>query len=223
MLSEAKSASGGKIRTVPILSILFAFAAVVWAQVPDMDKSIADLQNPQMSVRLMAVQALAQTKEAKAEEALITRLKKENDAYIRIQIIDVLTLYQSTGALKAVLSGLSDPNPQVRQSAAIDTGYFGDNDTIAVEISKLLDSEKDEAVKFSAVNALGQNRTKPAVDALGKVLKKEKGAKMRKFALKRLDVMNTKEANDEIKKNSANADLEIRKEAGDIIKRKKIK
>lgn len=193
----------------------------LYAQEIDVKTKIKELKHKDPKVRITAIQSLGKVQNEDIVRALTDAYKKEKDAYLRMQIVDSLSVNQSTSALAGVISALDDPNPQVRQTAVIALGYYGDNEKIVNALSTLFDNEKEEAVKFSIVNTLGQQKNKTAVSGLGKALDKKNDKRMRLFAVTNLGKIQTKEAFTELEKNKDDSDPEVKEKVKKVLEKKK--
>ncbi|MFQ3675462.1 MAG: HEAT repeat domain-containing protein [Endomicrobiia bacterium] len=185
----------------------------------DIKQKLDGLNSSSTTVVLQAINELAQINTIESTNALVNRLKIEKDNYLKTQIIEALAVHQSTVALDGILSAINDSNPYVRQTAMVNLGYFSDNDKVAESISSALEKETNDSVKLSAINTFSKNRTKKAVDALGKVLKTDKDARVRKFAIRTLGKINTEDALKEVEKYKA--DPEVRDEVNDVLRKVK--
>lgn len=197
------------------LALLLTVPGLIFGQ--DIEKEIKKLKSPDRAEVTSGIRNLAKMENKKAESVLVQELKSTKDNYIKVQTIEALTMYQSTTSVEAVISALNDANPNVRQAAMINLGYFGDNERIAQVVAGALENEKDKTVKLSGINTLTQHKNKAAVAALSKISKEDKDLEIRKSTIRVLGKINTKEARDEIKKHTADSDPEIRKEAKKIL------
>lgn len=206
-------------RLIFSMAVLLLGSMVLSAQTADEKKAVKELGNTSAKIRLEAIQKLARSGTESSCSALIDRLAGEKDNYLRIQIIEALTVYQSTGALYAVLNGLNDNNSSVRQAAAINLGYFSSENIIVPRLEEALNKKDAENVKFSAVNTLGRFRGGAAISALGKIVS---GAgsdeKMRLHAADSLRRIGTKETKNILKNHINDKNPEIRKIANMVNK-----
>lgn len=210
-----------RVLTFSALICVSLSAAISVAQEVDVKTKIKELKDKDPKVRISAIQSLGKVQTEEVVRALTDAYKKEKDAYLRMQMVDSLSVNQSTAALTGVIFALDDSNPQVRQSAVIALGYYGDNEKIATALSLLFDKEKEEAVKFSIVNTLGQQKNKSAVSGLGKGLGKNNDKRMRLFAVGNLEKVQTKESLTELEKNKEDPDPEIKEKVKKVLEKKK--
>lgn len=182
-----------------------------------LEQSLVKLQSADVRVAGAAVRDIAQARAGEA--ALIERLANAQSSRLKVLILEALPLYQSTSTVSAMIAALDDPDPQVRQEAAIDLGFFGDNEQVAQALSKRLQNENNDAVKYSAVNTLGRHTSKTASSALGRIAAgSEKDARLKGSAVRVLGRMGTAESKTELKKFQNDAD--VGKEAKRLLKQK---
>ncbi|MCX7716680.1 MAG: HEAT repeat domain-containing protein, partial [Endomicrobia bacterium] len=167
--------------------------------------------------RMEAIQLLSKLQSEDSVKALSDAYKKEKKPYLRIAIIDSLSIKTSTTALEVIISALDDENSYVRQQAAITLGYYGEDEKIISSLGSSIDKEKDDIVKLSIINTLGQKRSSIAIANLSKGLKKNNSKTIRLFTIEKLKKIGTKEAMIELEKYETDPDPEIREK----IKRKK--
>ncbi len=92
----------------------------------------------------------------------------DDDARLRLVIVDLLGEFGDTDAIPALASALRDPEPGVRSQAADALGKLGSESAVPDLLALLSDSDKD--VRISAAWALGQIGHPSALDALLKLL-----------------------------------------------------
>lgn len=209
-----------KIRVIVIISFFFAIIAKPLFGL-EIDKEINKLKSSDRTEVISSIRNLARMENVKAEFAIINELKSTKDNYIKIQIIEALTMYRSTTAIESIIATLDDKNAYVRQSAMINLGYFGDNERIAQAIATSLQNEKDESVKSSAINTLAHNKNKKSAIVLSSLINREKNTTLRKAAAKGLAKINTAESKIELKKYISDKDIELRKEIKELLRKLK--
>jgi len=201
------------------IAVLLLGSTIVFSQTADEKKAVKELNGGNAKIRLEAIQKLAGSGTESSCSALIDRLAGEKDNYLRIQIIEALTVYQSTGALYAVLNGFNDNNSSVRQAAAINLGYFSSENIIVPKLEEVINRQGAENVKFSAVNALGRFKGSVAVSALERILSGTgSNEKMRIQAAVSLKKIGTKETKNILKNHANDKNPEIRKIANMVDK-----
>ncbi|OGS03735.1 MAG: hypothetical protein A2204_01725 [Elusimicrobia bacterium RIFOXYA1_FULL_47_7] len=202
-----------------IIAIAICFDVVLHAASPETAKNIKDLDNTNKDVKITAIGKLAVSKENDALNALINKLKSEKENRIKIKYIEALSVYGSSTAVQAITSMLNDPSPYVRQSAIVELGYFGYDESVSPAIGKVLENEADESVKLSAINTLKNQKNKTAVNALGKQIGKGNKRNIQEAAVNALGGMGTEEAKAELKKYEK--DALMGKAVRDILNKKK--
>jgi HEAT repeat protein len=181
------------------------------SEAADINAVIADLKSARAAVRIDAIRKLSRIKSGQAAEALTEHFAVEQDAYVKRQMIKVMSLNQSTGTVKAVLSALEDPNPQVRQTAATELGNFDvNNKEIVAALSNALKNESNKGVTIGIVNTLGSSKEPAAVDTIERTLK-HKDKDVKRIAVKSLGGIGTKKAIGVLENNRNNPnDRELR-------------
>lgn len=196
-----------------IFGLFFLLPGLVFAQESGkvIKTNLKDLRNPQAAIRLGAIRDLSRIGTDQAIKVLIEQLKTETDAYLKIQIVEALTVYQSTTTSQAIISALDDLNPKVRQAAAINLGCFTDESRVVPELARILNNDQDIAVKMSALNTLGQYK-KDSVEAIDKVLaNRNSDKKLRLLAVHSLGNIGSKAAKTKLEKYKNDSDPEVKK------------
>ena len=212
---------------VRIIFIIFVFLItsfgriIILADEIDIKSKIKDLKSPDTSVRLLSIRDLAKLRNEESMNILANHLKVEKDAYLRVQIVEALTMYNSTTTRQAIIEALDDPNPSVRFSAVINSGYLGLNEQLLDAFSTRVVKEKNKDVKLAMANTLGLSKSKSAVGILSHLLKDE-DKDIKKGTIASLDKIGTKDAIELLEK-SKFSDPEISKKVEKVLERHKQK
>ncbi|MBI5931261.1 MAG: HEAT repeat domain-containing protein [Chloroflexi bacterium] len=164
----------------------------------DMEHLITNLQAPTVGERMMAIQALGKSRDARAIQPLITALS-DDAVMLRTAAVNALTMMGEpatndlitalqegddllrTGAAKilgtigglkaseALQNALRDSNSRVRALAAEGLGAIADAKSVDVLIETLEDPDKQVVVR--TVTTLGKLRAKQAVEPLIRLVK----------------------------------------------------
>jgi HEAT repeat protein len=127
------------------------------------DQLITQLKDPNYTVRLAAVRALAETKDPRAGDPLFA-LRKDPDPAIRGFIDPTLFALNYPGAVDLLISDLTDPNRYARINAASALG--GSKDPRAVEPLIGALGDPDYQVRFRTAESLAAIKDPRAVDPL---------------------------------------------------------
>ncbi|MCA9462562.1 MAG: HEAT repeat domain-containing protein [Nitrospira sp.] len=123
------------------------------------------LQDKVPAVRDEAAKAIANMGEASLPP-LLEQLENA-DWHVRLRAVETLALLKSPGTVEPLMTVvLKDPDTAVRQDAVRTLGIMGN----ARAIPLLLEALKDPSLKLSAIQALGQMRSRDAVQALISVI-----------------------------------------------------
>ena len=117
--------------------------------------------------RADAAQALG---DLKGNEAAITALGQAaaQDQFwgVRVQALTALGKIGGAQAEKAVLPGLADPEPWVREVAVDELSKFTDDPALAVRLTEIAGKDKAYRVRAAALLGLGQRKAEDAVAVL---------------------------------------------------------
>lgn len=190
----------------------------------DIKTLAADLKSGKTAVKLDAIRKLSQIKTRESAEALAEHFAVEQDPYVKRKMLKSMSVNQTTGTVKAVLSALEDPNPKVRQSAATELGYFDVNSREVVDaLSNALKNESNKGVTMGIVNTLGNSTEPGAVDTIEKTLK-HKDKDIKKMAVRSLGGIGTKKALGVLEKNRNNPnDREMRENIRQALNANRVK
>jgi HEAT repeat protein len=170
-----------KIRRL-LIALLFAAAAPsAWGQSPKarhdpkktppspLSQAMTDLKSTDVSVRRRATEELARLREPRSTPALIVAMS-DQDPGVRAGAARALGLLRVPDGVKELTRVLrEDPEPQVRQSAAVALGFIGDGSAGGPLAAAL--SDGDAATRLAAVQALSTLRSPAGVPALTESLK----------------------------------------------------
>lgn len=122
---------------------------------PAVVSSVIPLLRDELSapLRNMAVEILSRTGAHDVES--IARLLREENTDVRRFAADILGVIGDKRSTSPLITALKDENPNVRSSAANSLGMIGDRAAITPLIESL-ETEKDEWVIFSEIEALGK-------------------------------------------------------------------
>jgi HEAT repeat protein len=143
-------------------------AAKPAAELTPLQKALGDLKSTDPSLRRRGAEDLARLRDAHAAPALVVALSDE-DASVRAAVARALGLMRSPDGTKELSRVLrDDPDPQVRQSAAVALGFIGDRSAAGALTAALKDHP---GVRYAACQALSSLRDPSAVPALSEALK----------------------------------------------------
>jgi len=132
---------------------------------------------------------------------LVLQLKSAANPRVKMQIIEALTLRQSSTTLAAVVSMLDDKNPQVRQSALINLAYFGVNASAIEHIRASLEAETDENAQLAALNTLAVFKSSASINTIDATIERRSfSSRVRSNAYHLLEKNGSKDALDRLKK-----------------------
>jgi len=152
--------------------------------------------------RFEAIKALSDIKGQSSDNILIEQYKKENDSYLKMTIIEILShrVVFSTSALNVVYEAMEIQNEQISKAAwtNIADGILLDKTQKKVLIDKLK-KEKRKGVKIDAVRKISMDTSSGTVKELANmVINEAEDEDVRTVSLKRLKEMNTKDSNKEL-------------------------
>jgi HEAT repeat protein len=139
---------------------------------PDVVSSVIPLLRDELSapLRNMAVEILSRTGARDVES--IGRLLREENSDVRRFAADILGAIGDNRSVTALVGALKDENPNVRSSAANSLGMMGGRAAVDPLI-EALDTEKEEWVLFSLIEALGKIGDKRVIAHLTHFLEDE--------------------------------------------------
>lgn len=142
--------------------------AVPPAELTPLQKNMNDLKSPEVRLRRQAAEELGRLRDSHATPALLVALSDE-DVTVRASVARALGLMRSADGLKELHRVLrEDPDPQVRQSAAVSLGFIADPSSAEALIKTLKDASPGP--HFAACQALAALRAPSAVPALSESL-----------------------------------------------------
>ncbi len=152
--------------------------------------------------RLDAIKALSDIKDQSSDNILIEQYKKENDSYLKMTIIEILSrrVVFSTSALNVVYEAMETQNDQISKAAwtNIDNGILLDKTQKKVLMDKLK-KEKRKGIKIDAVRKISLDTSTDTIKELANIIINEaEDEDVRTVSLKRLKEMNTKDSNKEL-------------------------
>lgn len=180
------------------------------AQFKDDAQAKAALGGKTAKQRLEAIQYFGAQRSQAAYAALTSHFSSEQDAYLRVQIVEALDVKGSTWAYACAEKAAADANPAVRQAAASAiSGKTGD--AAADKKLKALAADSSEAVRLAVVHSLSLQPSTSAVTIIGGVLADRKGTlKARRAAAEALAGMKTQAGDSELLKHLSDADPQIK-------------
>jgi HEAT repeat protein len=108
-----------------------------------------------------------------AQERVVAELAqeftRENDPWVRRQILRTLSAYPQPAAGAVLVGALSDSDVDTRRVACAGLGTRGDQ-TAVEELARVVASDTDIDVRMAAVDALGRSGNKAALAPLAEVL-----------------------------------------------------
>ncbi len=214
------------IKAKAIFCAVFLFVSfVVFSQEnvsPQADEYSKLLKSEKAKDRLDAVYALAISSMPESAEMLISAYKVEKDAYIKTQIIDALSVKNSTVAATFIIDSTQDSNVEVRKTAwnSINESFMINPDMADI-VRKNFKKEKNVSVKFAALRAFCMDGSTIAVkDISSFILNSREDKDLRKAALIEFSKIKSKSVRNELKKISKNKDKELAREAAKILEGK---
>lgn len=195
-------------RIIFLISILFS-SAFLYSQSFDLISSSITineisliLKSTSAKDRLDAIKALSDIKDQSSDNILIEQYNKENDNYLKMRIIEVLSrrVVFSTSALNTVYEAMETQNDQISKAAWINIaeGILLDKTQKKVLMDKLK-KEKRKGVKIDAVRKISLDTSTNTIKELANIIINEaEDEDVRIVSLKRLKEMNTKDSNKEL-------------------------
>jgi|GEM_PF-3003517 len=174
-----------------VISILLIFNPYIVysadkAKIPkaEVETKIKNLSSKDRNVRMEAVRSLSTLKDMRVENAFIEQFKKEEDPYVKIQILEGLKVYKSTAAKELIIQALKDINPDVRQSAAVYLADFGFSEETFEILNQALENENVENVKLAIMNSIEKYiyKSTSSVSVLVKLLDSKESVNVRKYS-----------------------------------------
>ncbi|MDO8803169.1 MAG: hypothetical protein Q7R35_01950 [Elusimicrobiota bacterium] len=180
------------------------------AELKDAPAAVAALKSAAAKDRLEAIYYLGAQRTQDAYAALADHFPVEKDAYLRVQLVEVLNVRGSTSAYSCAAAAAGDPNKAVRQAAA---SALAPNAGDAVADGKLgaLAADSSEEVRLAVVTSLSADTSTSAVSIVGAVLSDRKSTlRARRTAAGVLSGLKTPGADRELLKHLSDADPEIK-------------
>lgn len=192
------------------LLIAGAFALPCAAAVKDSAAALAALNSSVAKDRLDAIYFLGAQRSTEAYAALAAHFPAEKDAYLRVQLVEVMDVQGSTWAYTCVSSAAGDTNKAVRQAAAMSLASKAGDPAVDKKL-KALAADPSDVVRISLAHSLSINTSTSAVSIIGGMLSDLKGTlKTRRAAAGALAGMKTPEADGELLKHLSDSDPEIK-------------
>ena len=157
---------GAKL-TMVVLVISFCLLFVGYLQAADIDKLVQQLNDGDLIVRLHAIKALGDMKDASTVESLISNLKDDKCGCTAANALAEI----GKPSVEPLITALRSESPIARKNAAIALGKINDASSVKSLIITLKD--EDPLVRGSAATALGRINDTVAVDPLMIALKDE--------------------------------------------------
>jgi HEAT repeat protein len=169
--------SKGAKLTMIVLVISFCLLFVGYLQAADIDKLVQQLKDRDLIVRLHAIKALGDTKDACTVESLIANLKDDNCGCTAANALAKI----GKPSVEPLITALKAESPIARRNAAMALGKIKD----ASSVKSLIITLKDEnpIVRRNAAMALGKINDTIAVEPLMTTLKDETPVVRRNAAL----------------------------------------
>jgi hypothetical protein len=172
-----------------ILFLLFLNAVYCTAQ-QDITVLKQQITDNSVKIRLEAVTQLAKLGTKDAENTVLEAFNREKDTSLKIEIIRLLPVFQSTDTVNLLLSIVKDTakyNKDIRKSAMISLNYYSENSSIKQVISDILDNpNENQDIQVQAIQNLAVSESTESVRILGKTVKTKKG-QVQDIALAELD------------------------------------
>lgn len=206
------------VRVVIVIFIAFLFAGfALFAQevstnnVSDLEKYSKALKSEKPKDRLDAIYKLSALKDPSAEEMLINAYKTEKDAYLKTQIIEALSVKNSTTSAAFIIDATNDSNIEVRKAAWISSAQILARDKkVAKAAADKLKKEKNKSVKLLGLNAFSINDDSDTIKLLGEIAgNSAEDLEVRKMALMALSAKESALSDNEIDKLSKDKNKEI--------------
>lgn len=124
------------------------------------------LNDSNSDIRRISLEALLLYQDKQGAKVVSDQLVKEDNSFLRARMIDLLLDLGNNGGGQGILAVLTNAEEaELRTKAAYAVGKLGAN-TNAVELTKILSEEKENAVKWQLIHSLGELKDKNAVPAL---------------------------------------------------------
>ncbi|GAB4031360.1 MAG: hypothetical protein Fur0012_08440 [Elusimicrobiota bacterium] len=153
---------------------------------------------------------------------LIDAYKSEKDSYLKTQILEALSVKNSTSAAVFILDATEDANTEVRKAAWNALGEEAlSKPEAAARMREKFKKEKNVSVKAGALRAFCLDKSTAAVKELSSfIADTREDRSLRKMALEKLSVIKTKFARNELVNISKFKDKELAKEAQRLLNKK---
>jgi len=155
------------VKLMIVLVFSFWLLPIGELQADDIAALTQQLDNKDRAVRLNAVMALGETKDARAVEPLIALLGDESCGCTAAKALATI----GKPSVKPLIANLKDENPIVRRNAAMALGDIKDNDATEPLIETL--NDENAFVRMNAAKALGSIKDDRAVKPLVTALEDE--------------------------------------------------
>jgi HEAT repeat protein len=157
-------------------------------------KAAQEAVDPELELKLVALNALLNLEENKAFPILVKLIKKEDDPKIRERAVFILSQKDHPDVLPLMIDlATKDPDKKIKETAIFWLGQRKGKESTDALI-KIYDQTTDSRLKQRLIHALSQNRSKKAKDKLLEIIKKEKNRKAREMAIFFLAQQRDKEA-----------------------------
>ena len=184
-IREVRVFGSGKIKSVQRLSKPVRKHVSEW----DKDSLRQELQQPEPTVRLYALNQIAQLPEADALALLRELLQQDADYQVRLRAIELLGEIGSVGALDVLQLGLADTDAKIRVETINTLSFIAGEDAIPV-LGQMLFNETDIAVRQHAIETIALQPQSDAVQAFLHVATRDTNRTIREFAALNLAAWN---------------------------------
>ncbi|MCX7910375.1 MAG: HEAT repeat domain-containing protein [Endomicrobia bacterium] len=188
----------------------------------NMAEILQDLGSSTAAVRYKAIKYLASSLNDNTIKILVEHLDKEQDNYLKSEIMEIVSFSGSTVALSGIKRQLNNKNSYIRQLAVMCMGRFPES-YVLDDIVNIISNEKDNNVKKSAINMFSNFKSTKAVEVLDKIISDEKENKdIKLLSVNVLGKINIPASRNILSKHRNHKDTEIRREVETILKKRKI-
>lgn len=163
--------------TMIVLVISFCLFSIGYLQAANIDDLTQQLKQENVIVRLHAIKALGETKDAHAVVPLIANLKDEKCGSMTANALVKI----GKPSVEPLITALKDESPIARRNAAMALGKIKDTSAVNPLIATLKDD--NPIVRRNAARALGEINDSSAVEPLTAALKDKSPVVRRNAAL----------------------------------------
>lgn len=198
-------------RILALRFILVSLLVAVWGFVcVKAEDLVNELKSSTTAVRLNAIRKLGISLNDERIRILSEHLLEEKDNYLKVEIMEIISLSGSTVAFNAITKQLEDKNPYMRSVAVLNLGKFKEELSLPI-LKKVLKEEKNRSVKLTTISAFKNYKSTAAVETLDNLVSNPNEDKDIKIAsIKVLGAIGGPYSEKVLKKYSSHPDKELR-------------